>query len=197
MNTDDSRLAIEVLRRGGIVIYPTDTAYGIGCRIDYPESVDRLFALRERATTKATPVLVDSYDMALAYFVNPNDIVRRLMKVHWPGALTIVSACDRNQIYSPIRGGGSTIGLRMPNHDMALGIIRGVGVPILGTSANFSGGRTPFVAEELDPDLVKLVDMVVPGTCGGGSVSTVVDCTKTPAVILRHGAVELSPQELL
>jgi len=197
MNTDDIRRAVEVLQRGGIVIYPTDTAYGIGCRIDSPESVDRLFALRERATTKATPVLVDSHDMALAYFVKPNYIVRRLMKAHWPGALTIVSECDRNQIYSPIRGGGSTIGLRMPNHTMALRIIRGVGVPILGTSANFSGGQTPFIAEALDPNLVKQVDMVVPGTCGGGSVSTVVDCTKTPAVILRQGAVALSPQELL
>lgn len=198
MNVVSIDRAIDVLRNGGIVLFPTDTAYGMGCRIDLPESVDRLFAARARATTKATPVLVDSQEMALAYFVQPNSIVRHLMKTYWPGALTIVSLCDTEAIYSPIRGGGQTIGMRMPNHEIALRLVRGVGVPILGTSANFSGGKTPFALGDLDPDLVALVDAVVPGECGGGGqVSTVIDCTTSPPTIIRQGGVRLSPQELV
>src|SRR3989344_4288320 len=109
--------AAVVLAQGGIVIYPTDTAFGIGCRIDRSESVDRLFRLRKRPVTMAMPVLVDSVDRALAYFDQPNDIVRCLMKTHWPGALTIVSVCNADRIYSPIRGGLNTVGLPMPDHE--------------------------------------------------------------------------------
>ncbi len=176
---------------GGIVIYPTDTAFGIGCRIDRPDAVDQLFALRRRSLTQATPVLVSSEEMALAYFDNPSEIVRRLMKEYWPGALTIVAKCKKNLIYSPIRGGGETIGLRMPDHEIPLAIIRGVGVPILGPSANFHSAPTPYREVDLDPELVKLVDLVIPGKCKVDNVSTVVDYSVSPYKILRQGAVKL------
>jgi len=82
----------------------------------------------------------------------------------------------------------------MPNHEVALSIIRGVGVPIVGPSANFHNQPTPFRFEDLDPELVKLVDFVVPGECSVGNVSTVVDCSRQPYTIIRQGAVTLSPQ---
>ena len=188
--------AIEILSKGGIVIYPTDTAFGIGCRIDIPTSVDRLFELRRRPSTQAMPVLVDSIDMALSYLVKPNDIVRHLMQSYWPGALTIVSQCDPNRIYSPIRGQGTTIGVRMPDHPTTLGIIHGVQVPILGSSANFHGEKTPFRYEDLDPELTARVDYVVPGVCQKGNASTVVDATHIPLKIVRQGAVIL-PERLI
>lgn len=186
--------AIDVLNAGGIVIYPTDTAFGIGCRIDAPKTVDRLFALRRRPGTQAMPVLVDSIDMALSYLIHPNDIVRHLMQVYWPGALTIVSWCDIDRIYSPIRGQGATIGVRMPDHPTTLGLIHGVNVPILGSSANFHGEKTPFYYEDLDPELTALVDYVVPGVCQRGNASTVVDATHLPLKIVRQGAVTLSEE---
>ncbi len=179
------------MKQGGIVIFPTDTAFGIGCRIDKPKSIDRLFAIRKRPLTQATPVLVSSIDMALPYLDHPKDIVRRLMETYWPGALTIVSACKKDLLYSPIRGNGETVGLRMPDHETALRIIEGVGVPILGPSANFHGKQTPFRFEDLDPELTKLVDYVVQGACTVGLASTVVDCSVTPCRILRQGAVSL------
>jgi len=188
---DDIRKAIDILKDGGIVIYPTDTAFGIGCRIDASESVDRLFTLRNRPVTQATPVLVSSSDMALAYLDHPKDIVRRFMDMYWPGALTIVSKCKTNLIYSPIRGGGNTVGVRMPDHKIALALIDGVGVPIVGPSANFHGKETPFRYEDLDPHLVKLVDYVVSGTCHAHAVSTVVDCTEDPYVIIRQGKIQV------
>lgn len=180
-----------LLDNGGIIIFPTDTAFGIGCRIDRARAVDRLFTLRKRPLTQATPVLVSSIEMALAYFDSPSDIVRRFMKKYWPGALTIVAPCKKNLFYSPIRGGGENIGLRMPNHQTALTIIKEVGVPILGPSANFHGESTPYRFEDLDPELVKLVDLVVPGECSIKEASTVVDCTVEPYKIIRQGAVKL------
>lgn len=183
--------AIDTLNQGGIVIFPTDTAFGIGCRVDNIEAVDRLFSLRKRPLTKATPVLVSSEKMSLPYFVKPNYIVRRLMHHYWPGALTIVSFCDNKKIYSPIRGGTNKIGLRMPNHAITLAIIEGVGMPMLGPSANFHGNSTPFYYKDLDPKLVRLVDFVVPGECTTRAVSTVVDCTTQPYTVIRQGAVTI------
>lgn len=183
--------AIEVLKQGGIVIYPTDTAFGIGCRIDDHQAVDRLFALRKRPKTQPSPVLVNSIDMALAYFSQPSDIVRHLMNVCWPGALTIVAPCKTQLVYSPIRGDGLTIGLRMPNHRVPQEMISAVGVPILGPSANFHGKPTPYLYQDLDRELIKLVDFVLEGECPVGSVSTVVDCSVDPYRIIRQGAVRL------
>ncbi|MBI3956311.1 threonylcarbamoyl-AMP synthase [Candidatus Gottesmanbacteria bacterium] len=183
--------AIDALISGGIVIYPTDTAFGIGCRMDDQKAVDRLFAIRRRPLTQATPVLVSSESMALAYYLDTPEIVRHLMKTYWPGALTIIARCKKDFVYSPIRGGGETIGLRMPNHETTLALIRGVGVPILGPSANFHGHPTPYRFEDLDPQLVKLVDFVVPGVCSIGEASTVVDCSVRLYRIVRQGSVVL------
>ncbi len=183
--------AIQVLKEGGIVMYPTDTAFGIGCRMDDVKAVDRLFKLRKRPRTQATPVLVASEDMALAYYLEPSEIVRHLMKTYWPGALTIIAGCKENLVYSPIRGSGKNIGLRMPNHETALDLIRGVGMPVLGPSANFHGYPTPYRYEDLDPELMKLVDYVMPGVCSIGIASTVVDCSTGNIRIVRQGAVIL------
>ncbi|MDP1721755.1 MAG: L-threonylcarbamoyladenylate synthase [Candidatus Gottesmanbacteria bacterium] len=183
--------AIQVLKEGGIIMYPTDTAFGIGCRMDDVKAVDRLFKLRKRPRTQATPVLVASKAMALAYYLDPSEIVRHLMKTYWPGALTIIAGCKENLVYSPIRGSGKNIGLRMPNHETALELIRGVGVPILGPSANFHGSPTPYCYEDLDLELIKLVDYVVPGVCSIGNASTVVDCSTGTIRIIRQGVVLL------
>lgn len=190
--------AITILNDGGIIIFPTDTAFGIGCLMDNHEAVDRLFRIRKRPRRQATPLLVSDQDVALAYFDHPSDIVRRLMTEHWPGALTIVAPCNKNLIYSPLRGGGNAVGLRMPNHPTILEIIKRVGVPILGPSANFHGDPTPYRAEDLNPELTKLVDYVVPGECSvkpaspaGRQASTVVDCSANPYKIIRQGAVLL------
>ncbi len=183
--------AIDIIRKGGIAIYPTDTAFGIGCRIDDTKAVDRLFTMRKRPMMQAMPILVSSIDMALVYFDSPSHIVRHFMEKYWPGALTIISHSKKNKVYRPLLGGGTTIGLRMPNHLVALRLIEGIGVPIGGSSANFHGEKTPYTFEDLDPELTKLVDIVVPGVCTLKFASTVVDCTVEPYKIIRQGAVEL------
>ncbi|MBI5620978.1 threonylcarbamoyl-AMP synthase [Candidatus Gottesmanbacteria bacterium] len=180
--------AIQIIKNGGIVIFPTDTAFGIGCRMDDARAVDRLFALRRRPRTQATPVLVASADMALTYYTDPPQIVRHLMKKYWPGALTIIAPCRKNLVYSPIRGGTMTIGLRMPNHEIPRRLIEAVGVGLLGPSANFHGEPTPYRREDLDPSLVTLVDYVVEGNSTVGLASTVIDCSVNPNRIIRQGS---------
>lgn len=187
-----AKQAIEIIKNGGVAIFPTDTAFGIGCRIDDREAVDRLFQLRKRSRTQAVPVLVASIDMALLYFRSPHDIVRRYMEAYWPGGLTIIDFCKKDLVYSPVRGDGETIGLRMPDHPVTLEIIKGVGVPILGPSANFHGLPTPYAVEDLDPELIQLVDVVVEGAVKEKhQASTVVDCSVEPPKIVRQGAVIL------
>lgn len=192
MNTDALQ-AIKVLNNGGIVIFPTDTAFGIGCRIDDDEAVKRLFKIRKRPEKKATPVLVSSLESARNYWKEiPDLVVEQLIKPYWPGALTIILPCKTEKVPSSVRGGGSTLGLRMPDNDILLGIIQEVGVPILGTSANFAGEQTPYKLEDLNPELKKQVDYILPGKCKIKHASTVIDCSIEPWKVLRQGAVKLS-----
>lgn len=189
---DDVKKAVEILENGGIVIFPTDTAFGIGCRIDDEEAIKRLFTIRKRPETKAVPVLVSDLHMARKYLKPvPQEVIEKLITPYWPGALTIVLPCNTKKIPTLARGGGDTVGLRVPDHITTLGILNGLGVPVIGTSANFAGEKTPYTFADLNSELVKKVDFVVHGVCRVQEASTVIDCTVKPWKVLRHGAVVL------
>lgn len=183
--------AVKILNDGGIVIFPTDTAFGIGCRIDNEKSVRKLFKIRRRPENQATPVLVSSAEMAKEYLKPIPLDVQTLMNNHWPGALTIVFDCKLDKVPSLVRGGGETLGVRIPNNQTILEIINGVGVPILGPSANFHGENTPYNFNELNPELVEQVNYVVHGETTVKEQSTVIDVSQKPWRILREGAVKL------
>ncbi len=139
------------------------------------------------------PVLVDTVKMAQEYLEPiPKEVVDKLVESYWPGALTIVLPCKGAKVPALVRGGGNTLGVRIPNNPIAQSIIRGVGVPILGPSANFHGKNTPYSFEDLDPELVRQVDFVVEGECSVKKASTVIDCSINPWKILREGAVNVS-----
>ncbi|MBI4089615.1 MAG: threonylcarbamoyl-AMP synthase [Candidatus Levybacteria bacterium] len=185
--------AIEVLRNGGIVIFPTDTAFGIGCRIDNQEAIGKLFKIRKRPNDKAVPVLFSSVKMVKKYVKEIPQDAEALMKKYWPGALTLILQCNKIKVQALVRGGGETLGVRIPNHRIIREIISRVGVPILGPSANFSGEKTPFKFEDLDKKLISLVDYVVEGKTSDKELSsTVIDCSTKPWKILRSGAVSVS-----
>lgn len=189
---NDVEKAIEVLKKGGIIIFPTDTAFGIGCDMTNEKAVEKLFNLRKRPESKATPVLVDTVKMAQDY-LEPisKEVIDKLIEPYWPGALTIVLRCIADKVPSFVRGGSQTLGIRIPNHPIARAIIRGFGKPILGPSANFHGEATPYEFENLNPQLTRLVDFVVPGECTVKQASTVIDCAQKPWKILREGAVKI------
>lgn len=190
---EDIQKAVNILKNGGVVIFPTDTAFGIGCRIDDEQAVKRLFHIRNRPHEKATPVLVDTVTMA-QHVLKPisKKVIDELIEPYWPGGLTIVLPCLPEKIPSLVRGGGNTLGVRIPKHQVSRALIRETGVPLLGPSANFAGEATPFSYEAIDPALAKLVDYVVPGKTLGHQASTVIDCSITPWKILRQGAVTIN-----
>lgn len=184
--------AIKILKEGGIIIFPTDTAFGIGCRVDNEESVQRLFKIRKRPETQAMSILVDTVTMAKKYVEEvPQDVIDKLIEPYWPGALTIVLK-SKDIVPSLVRGGGKTVGVRIPNHTITRKLIREVGVGILGPSANFHDGKTPYKFEDLDQNLMKLVDYVVEGECVVGVASTVIDCSEKPWKVVREGAISVS-----
>ena len=189
--------AIDIFKNGGIVIFPTDTAFGIGCRIDDEKAIQRLFKICKRPQSMATPVLVESEEMAKRYIEDVPKDVHELMEKYWPGALTIVLKCKKELVPSFVRGGGNTLGVRVPNHEKILKIIKGVGVPILGTSANFHGEKTPYEFSDLNKELVKLVEFVVSGETTVKKQSTVIDASSKPWRILRLGSVDIKPELLL
>ena len=189
----DLKKAVEVIRQGGIVIFPTDTAFGIGCRIDSKKAVERLFKIRKRPRNQAMPVLVNGLEMARMYGkeISPK-VMDKLIQPYWPGALTIVVECEIDKVFELVRGGGNTIGLRMPDNEAVLKIISQVGVPVLGPSANFHGESTPFSIKDLNPKLVGQVDYVLDGECILKKASTVIDVTMRPWQILRQGALNIT-----
>lgn len=193
MNRNLSKAAAAI-KSGKIIIFPTDTAFGIGCRIDDPQAIKKLFALRKRPKDKAVPILASSIAMVEEYVREISPDARRLMIKYWPGGLTIVLKCQEDMVPSEARGGGITIGIRIPNHSSTLKLIRSVGVPILAPSANFAGEPTPYFSSKINPDLIKLVDYVMPGRISVKKSSTVIDCSTTPFKILREGAVRLNKQ---
>jgi L-threonylcarbamoyladenylate synthase len=185
--------AVKVLKEGGIIIFPTDTAFGIGCRMDNKESVKRLFSIRKRPQSQATPVLFNNIEVMKDYLLDiPKEVKERLMDKYWPGALTIVLSCKTNKVFNLIRGNSNNMGVRIPDDDNLISIIEKLGVGILGPSANFHGKLTPYYSNDLDPELVSLVDYVVEGSCKIKEQSTVIDCSIVPWNIIREGAVKLN-----
>jgi len=192
MNTDVKE-AVKILNKGGIVIFPTDTALGIGCRMDNEKAVERLFKLRKRPIDQAVPVLVNSTEMAQKYLLPiSKEVENRLIKKHWPGALTIILPCKKEKVPVLVRGGGNNLGVRIPDNKQILKIISLIGVPLLAPSANFSGDNTPYRIEDLDKNLIKLVDFVLPGGSKMQEPSTVIDCSVDPWKVLREGAAKIS-----
>jgi L-threonylcarbamoyladenylate synthase len=180
-------LAVEMLSRGELVCYPTDTVYGIGAAATNERAVRRLFAVKGRAPDKALPLLIASAgDASLIAEVTPT--ARKLMEQFWPGGLTIVMR-KLPQFQSMALAGEQTVGLRVPDHDLVRAIVRVLGEPITGTSANRSGARAPRSAQEAALQLGDMVSLVIDGgPAKGGIESTVVDITDGPRV-LREGAV--------
>ena len=150
-----------------MLFYPTDTAFGIGCRIDDLNSIEKLYKIRKRPSEKAMPVLFDSIDRVREYVKPFNENVKTLMARYWPGALTMVLPCQVDRVPEIVRGGRNSLGVRIPDHELALSLIKGVDMPLIGTSANFAGEKTPLILKELDSRLVKLVDFVLEGETKG------------------------------
>ena len=185
--------ALKVLKQGGLVAFPTDTVYGVGANVFSAESIEKLFTAKGRDAAKAIPVLIGDPSQLAQVSSTPGETALRLAMRFWPGPLTLVVARHPSlpAILSPL----PTVGVRMPDHAVALAILRQSG-PLAVTSANLSGGPNPSSAEDVLAQLDGRIDLVIDGgLCPGGLPSTVVDCTADDLRILRQGPLTL--QDLL
>ncbi len=187
--------AAAVLRGGGLVIYPTDTVYGLGALATHDKAVRRLFRVKDRAPDRPLPLLLaDAADVAAVAAPVP-PLARRLMQRFWPGGLTLVSRKSPH-FHSLALAGGATVGVRVPDHPLLRAIIRRAGGPITGTSANLSGLPSPRTLAEALAQIGEAVDLAIDGgPCPGGVESTVIDITIEPPCILREGALDRAEVE--
>jgi L-threonylcarbamoyladenylate synthase len=186
--------AAEVLRNGGLVAYPTDTVYGLAALPSDDAAVESLFAAKRRRPDQSTPLLIASpRDLMLVTHDVPQ-VAQNLIRDFWPGGLTII--LRKSPSFHSRAITGDTVGVRVPDHIVPRELVRLLGSPITGTSANIAGGPEPLTADGVREQLGDSVDYVIDGgRCPGGTPSTVIDCTVEPPRILRAGAI--SREELV
>ena len=188
---DEIKDSANVVSNGGIIIYPTDTLYGLGADIRNEESLLRIYDIKGRPNDMALPVLVSGWEMVRSISSEVNVIGEKLAARFWPGQLTMVIRANDN-LSTILTGGRGTIAVRQPDHWIAQQIIEQVGNPIVGTSANLSGSPDLVEASDLAPELGHLVDRII--TCGlkpFGVGSTVVDITGEQPKLLRGTSISI------
>jgi L-threonylcarbamoyladenylate synthase len=181
---------IEALRKGGVIAFPTDTVYGLGVGIYIEEAVKRLFKVKQRPPEMALPILLADASQIHEVAKDLPAFAWRLIKQFLPGGLTLI--VYRTKIVSDlITAGGDTVAIRIPDHAVPCALIRGGGMPVIGTSANISGQPPALTADEVRRQFGDALDLIIDGgRVPGGIESTVVDVTGDVAVILREGAIK-------
>ena len=180
--------AVELLKDGGVVAFPTDTVYGVGVDPLQPQAVRKLYRIKGRPDDKPIAILVGSIDDVELVAQTPSKTFSRLADRFWPGGLTLI--LEALDLPPEITAGGRTVGVRMPNHPLTLELLREFGGPIATTSANRSGEDPAISASEVDAQLGDRVNLIVDG---GDTItkvaSTVLDLSASPPRILRHGGI--------
>jgi L-threonylcarbamoyladenylate synthase len=182
------REAVDVLKRGGIVAYPTDTLYGLAVDPRNGEAVDRLFAVKGRDQATAIPLIAGSIDQAEQFAVL-TDLDRKLAAAFWPGPLTIVVA-PRAGLAPRLFGGLATIAIRVPDHPCARALASAYDACVTSTSANRSGQPPAQTADEVAAALGGAIDLLLDGGATvGGAPSTIVEIGAEGPTLVRAGAI--------
>src|SRR5713226_1813485 len=181
--------AARLVLGGGVIVYPTDTVYGLGCDPMNEPATKRLFAIKGRER-KPVPVLCDSLESA-SRLVRFSGVALQLARDYWPGALTIVLPL-RAELPGLIHQGSGTLGVRVPNSRGCLELIAACGGYLIGTSANKSGKPACRTAQEALRSIGEEVDLILGGGRLSAKESTVVMVSANRVEILRSGAVTLA-----
>lgn len=196
-NPDPEELqqAVEVLQQGGLVAFPTDTVYGVGVLIFRPEGIRRLYSAKGRPFDKPLPVLVPNLERVRQIVEEIPESALTLMQAYWPGPLTLVLRA-RPVVPEEVRAGRPTVGVRMPDHPVALSLLNLLPEPLATPSANPSGQKEATTAEEVLQTLGEDIDLILDaGPSGGLSPSTVLDVSSLPPKILRKGPISQAELE--
>ncbi|MEY1639211.1 L-threonylcarbamoyladenylate synthase [Tenuifilum osseticum] len=191
-NPRDIDRVVAVLQRGGVVIYPTDTVYGIGCDITNVKAVERVIKLKGLKPKDAHFSFICKDLSNIADFAKVSNPTFKLMKKNLPGPFTFILP-GLHRVPDYFLSKRKTVGIRIPNHQIPLELVDRLGNPILTTSLKDSDEVVEYTS---DPELIyenykNLVDIVIDGGIGGNIPSTIVDCSGDEPVILREGLGEL------
>jgi L-threonylcarbamoyladenylate synthase len=187
--------AVQLLRAGQVIAFPTDTVYGVGADGFNERAIEQLFVVKERERGKAIPyLLADTADLAKVVREMPR-AAQILAEKFWPGGLTLVVPASP-RVPKILIAGGDTVAVRVPNHPTTRALIATLGVPLAATSANISGGPDPANAQEVLAQLNGRIPLVLDGGATRGNVpSTVVDVTSDPPKVLRVGVIAVEEIE--
>jgi len=181
--------AVAVLRRGGVVAFPTDTVYGLGAHSGMAAAIEKLYQVKERERLKAIPLLIARTEDLTVVAGQVPEIAWRLAERFWPGPVTLVVP-KAAAVLDVLTGGAPNVAVRVPAHEAVLRLIATLGAPLAATSANISGQPEAVTAEEVRDTLGERVKLILDGgRCPGGVASTVVDVTVDPPAIRRRGAI--------
>ncbi len=183
------RIAVDCLRHGGVIIYPTDTVYAIGCDIMQPKAVQRVAQIKNIKPEKANFSLI-CYDLShISDLTKPfSTSIYKAMKKGTPGPYTFILNANNN-VPKLFQSRKKTVGIRVPDNLIARLIVKELGNPIISTSVYDNDEIIEYTA---DPELIhenyqQLVDMVIDGGNGGNQASTVIDCTGNDLEVIREG----------
>jgi L-threonylcarbamoyladenylate synthase len=192
------REASSILLSGGLVVYPTDTSYGLACDPRLDEALDRLFAAKRRGREHGVPLLFTDFNQCSEYH-EFGDLERIIAKMFWPGLLTLVVTANEN-IPEHFTVGRASIAARVPNHEIPRGLARELGFPIVGTSANLTGGPSPFNVDVAIEQLGDGVDLYIDGGPSKSKLNSTVISVEEEENGMHHIKVyregQLSIQEL-
>jgi len=192
-SSDAIKQALEVLRLGGLVAFPTDTVYGVGALAFDGKAVESIYAAKGRPIQKAIPVLIGDESDLETVGMNIPDIAHKLASRFWPGPLTVL--VPKKPTLPESVSATDTVGVRIPDHEVARALLRAAG-PMAVTSANISGQPSPSTADEVFAQLNRRIELIIDGgKTPGGVPSTLVDCTGEKIIILRNGPISM--EELL
>jgi L-threonylcarbamoyladenylate synthase len=186
--------AAEILRGGGLVAFPTETVYGLGANALDPAAIQKVFEMKGRPETSPLIVHVASVEMARELVTEWPPLAAELAQHWWPGPLTMVLPKD-NRVPASVTAGLPTVGVRMPNHPVALALIQAAGVPVAAPSANRFTGLSPTTADHVKAAFGDAVAVLDGGPCAVGIESTVVAIEGGKLKLLRPGMISLGEME--
>jgi L-threonylcarbamoyladenylate synthase len=188
---DVLRKAVDILNKGGIVAYPTETFYGIGVRFDSEPSLKKLYELKKRPEEKAMPLIIGGREMLSMVTESISTTAETLMDRFWPGPLTLILKAKRG-LSKYLTANTGNIAVRIPGDSIALQLVREAVFPITTTSANISGKPPADNAETVLKYFGSKIDLIIDGgKTPGGLPSTIVDVTERKAKILRKGVISI------
>jgi L-threonylcarbamoyladenylate synthase len=181
--------AVRVLREKGVIIYPTETLYGLGANPLSPEAMKRLYAIKGRAAAKPIPFLIKDRKMLASLVEAVPPLGRELMERYWPGPLTLIFRAKKG-LAPPLRGKDGFIGLRISSHPVARRIVEAMDAPLTSTSANLAGEADITDCDMMVQLFGNQVDLILDSGKVPGIGSTVVDLTVEPPRIVRQGMIK-------